>query len=152
MPGVHSMIQQSLAALDSGDISAVTIFAGEWLSREMNPSRAYWDALQLPYYLQQHYYPSLGKLDVQVRDGRGGPVTNATVTLEIERGWGWSTSGRKRTAVGGGARFGGWAGRGKTVAYRLRVAAAGFEPTRVRGVVFVAGQTKTTAVNLSRSV
>ena len=85
MPGVHSMIQQSLAALDSGDISAVTIFAGEWLSREMNPSRAYWDALQLPYYLRQHYYPSLGELDVQVRDERGGPVPNATVTLEMER-------------------------------------------------------------------
>ena len=31
------MIQQSLAALDSGDISAVTIFAGEWLHSRINP-------------------------------------------------------------------------------------------------------------------
>lgn len=113
-----SIMNQSLQLYDRGEIEGSFLFAGVWFTAQyMN--HTFWDRLQLPHWMDKHYYPHLGAVQGVVMSSNGDtPVAGAVVVAKYN---GTQFVSRRMTDHQGRFNFSGWAGIAGDTAHTLEI-------------------------------
>ena len=121
----YSIMNQSVQLYERGEIEGSFLFAGVWFTAQyMNHS--FWDRLQFPRWMDQHYYPHLGAVQGRVTSAGGdAPIAGAVVVAKYK---GTQFVTRRVTDSQGRFNFSGWAGIAENAPHTLEINASGHQP------------------------
>lgn len=114
--GIQYLLSHALDRYDNGDINAVNLFAGVFLTKEYI-SLSHWDSLALPLWLDSLYFPYLGIGKGKIYDCQSGnTLTGANVHVYCKGRISGDTLLRsnQKTDANGDYQFGLWAGNRST--------------------------------------
>jgi hypothetical protein len=111
-----SIMNQTLQMYDDGKIEGSFLFAGVWFTAQ-HMNHSFWDKLQMPQWMDEHYYPHLGAVEGVVTSSNGNIPIEGAVVVARYKGTQFVT--RRTTDDQGRFNFSGWSGKAEANPHTL---------------------------------